>query len=71
MTDEELAEYLRLTPAEFAIVLPKLSPQRRATYNRMKQIEIDLGLWEAGIGPKPQDVMVDTVRRTRRRRGWR
>jgi len=71
MTDTELAEYLHLTPAEAAIVLPKLSPERRALYDRMKQVEIEAALWTEGLGPKPQGVLIDTERGTRRRRAWR
>jgi hypothetical protein len=71
MTDSELAEYLHLTPAEAAIVIPKLTPERRAVYDRMKQVEIDAALWVEGLGPKPQGVLIDTERSTRRRRGWR
>src|ERR1700691_2741842 len=35
MTDAELAEYLHLSPADAAIVLPKLSAGRRRVYDRM------------------------------------
>jgi hypothetical protein len=71
MTDAELTEYLHLTPAEAAIVIPKLTPDRRAVYDRMKQVEIDAALWAEGLGPKPRGVMIDTERSTRRRRAWR
>jgi hypothetical protein len=63
MTDLELTEYLHLTPAEAAIVIPKLSPQRRAVYDRMKQLETDLFLWENGLGPMPGGVLVDFARK--------
>lgn len=71
MNDTELAEYLHLTPAEAEIVIPKLTPQRRALYDRMKQVELESELWAAGVGPKPQGVLIDTERSTRRRPGWR
>ena len=71
MTDAELADYLHLTPAEAAIVLPKLTAERRALYDRMKQVEIEAELWAAGLGPKPHGVLIDTERSTRRRKGWR
>lgn len=71
MTDQELAEYLHLTPAEAAIVIPKLSPAKRAVYDRMKQVEIEAALWADGLGPKPTGVLIDTERSTRRRKGWR
>lgn len=70
MNDQELAEYLNLTPADAAIVIPKLTPQRRATYDRMKQLELEFDLWLIGLGPKP-DALIDSDRSTQRRRGWR
>jgi len=71
MTDEELTEYLRITAAEAAIIIPKLTPSRRAVYDRMKQVEIEAALWAEGLGPKPQGVLIDTERGTKRRRGWK
>ena len=71
MTDAELTEYLHLTPAEAAIVIPKLTPERRAVYDRMKQVEIDAALWVEGLGPKPQGVLIDTERSTKRRWAWK
>lgn len=71
MTDDELAEYLHLTPAEAAIVIPKLTPAKRAVYDRMKQVEVEATLWVEGLGPKPQGVLIDTERSTKRRRAWR
>jgi hypothetical protein len=67
MNDTELAEYLGLTPAEALIVLPKLTPERRALYDRMKQVEMEAALWQAGLGPKPKGVLIDTERDMRRR----
>jgi hypothetical protein len=71
LTDAELTEYLHLTPAEAAIVIPRLTPARRAVYDRMKQVEIEAALWAEGLGPKPQGVLIDTERGTKRRRGWK
>lgn len=71
MTDAELTEYLHLTLAEAAIVIPRLTPARRAVYDRMKQVEIEAALWVEGLGPKPQGVLIDTDRSTKRRRGWK
>lgn len=62
MTDAELAEYLHLSPAEAAIVIPKLTPERRAVYERMKQVEIEAALWIAGLAPKPKGVLIDLAR---------
>lgn len=71
MTDSELAEYLHLTTAQALIVIPKISPTRRELYAKMRQIEVEAELWAAGLGPKPQGVLIDTERSARRRRGWR
>jgi hypothetical protein len=71
MTDQQLAGYLNLSPDEAAIVLPKITPGKRALYDRMRQVEVEAELWVCGLGPKPKDVLIDTVRGTRRRSGWR
>ena len=71
MNDAELAEYLHLTPADAAIIIPKLTPEKRAVYDRMKQVEIEAALWVNGVGPKPEGVLIDTERDIKRRRGWR
>jgi hypothetical protein len=71
MTDEELAEYLHLTPDQAAIVIPKLTPARRDLYDHMRQVEREAELWAAGLGPKPEGVLIDTERSTRRRKWWR
>lgn len=71
MNDQELADYLHLTPAEAAIVIPKITPAKRAVYDRMKQVEIEAALWVDGLGPKPEGVLLDTERDIKRRRGWR
>jgi hypothetical protein len=63
MTDEQLTAYLHLTPAESEIVIPKLSPQRRATYERMASLETEIFLWQNGLGPKPTDVLMDFPRK--------
>lgn len=39
MSDTELAAFLNLTPGEAAIVLPQLSPKRRAAYTRLRDLE--------------------------------
>lgn len=71
MDDAQLAAYLHLTEAEAAIVIPKLSTERRALYDRMVQVEVEAELWIAGLGPKPAGVLIDTERSVSRRRGWK
>lgn len=68
MTDADLASYLNLTEAEAAIVIPKITPEKRALYERMKQVEIEAELWAAGLGPKPQGALIDTDRSMKRRK---
>jgi hypothetical protein len=70
MTDEELTAFLHITPEEAAIVLPKLSPERRRLFDRMRAVEFEDELWMAGLGPKPTGVLLDTARSTRKRKGW-
>lgn len=68
MTDKELSAYLHLTPEQAAIVIPKLTPSRRALYDRMKQVEQEAELWAVGLGPKPKGVLIDTEQAMRRRK---
>lgn len=67
MTDEQLAAYLNLTTDEAAILIPKLTPQRRAVYDRMATVEVEVNLWQAGLGPKPAGVLIDMDKPARRR----
>jgi hypothetical protein len=72
MDDEQLAAYLGI-PSDHpmkAAVIKSLSPGKRACYDRMASLETELQLWQDGLGPKP-NVMIDTDRSTRRRKGWR
>lgn len=69
MTDQELATYLRLTPEEAAIALPKISPERRAVYERMAVIEGEVDLWQRGLGRRPKGVIV--LRRGEVEEWWR
>jgi hypothetical protein len=71
MTDAELGKALGLTEAEAAIALPKITPEKRAAYERLIKFGDDLNLWMAGVGPKPEGGLIDTERSTRRRRAWR
>lgn len=73
MTDEQLADFLGI-PSDHpmkASVIQALSPAKRASYERMANLEMELKLWQDGLGPKPQGVLIDTERSTRRRKFWR
>lgn len=67
MTDEQMAEYLGLKghPKMLAVVR-NLSPQRRRLYERMAEVEVEIELYEAGLAPKPQGVIL-TYRKAKRR----
>lgn len=73
MTDEEMATFLGLKPEEEDRVgfVKGLSPEKRALFERMASLEIECRLWQDGLGPKPQGVLIDTERSTKRRRAWR
>lgn len=59
MTDDELLEYLGLPegPTE-RLYIANLPPRSRAAYERMKVVEEDIKLWQAGVGPKPTGVIL-------------
>jgi hypothetical protein len=64
MTDEELIKYLGI-PSDHPMgltVVRALSPEKRACYERMASIEMELQLWQDGLGPKP-NILVDFPRK--------
>jgi hypothetical protein len=73
MTDEEMATFLGLSPEEEKRVefVKHMSPEKRALFERMAVLELEVKLWQDGLGPKPQGVLLDTNRSTSRRRAWR
>lgn len=74
MTDDELAAYLGIASAEpeqRAKIIAGIPGDRRAVYDRMKEVEIEVALWAEGLGPKPAGILIDTERSTMRRRAWR
>ena len=73
MTDAELADFCGV-PANDPLrekFIQTLTPEKRGLFERMASIEIEVRLWQEGLGPKPQGVLIDTVRDTKRRRAWR
>lgn len=71
MDDAELAQALGLTEAEAAMIIPALTPEKRAAYERMITFGDEWNLYAAGLGPKPTGALIDTERSTSRRRAWR
>jgi hypothetical protein len=66
MSDAELAEFLGLTEDEAAIIIPKLTPERRAGFEHMASIYAEIQLWEASVGPKPAGVFLCGPKQIRR-----
>jgi hypothetical protein len=59
MTDEDLARFLEIADdPRWPKVIANLMPETRASYERMAQVEIALKLWEQGLGPRPEGVIV-------------
>jgi hypothetical protein len=73
MTDDELATFCGLAPDDPLRdkFVQTLSPEKRALFDRMATIEVEVALWQDGLGPKPEGVLIDTVEDVKRRRGWR
>jgi len=59
MTDEELAEYLGLSPDQMSLYLPNVSTEERAMYDYMRKAEMLMPLWESGVEPYPSDAIVN------------
>lgn len=71
MTDDELIEYLGLraysepTRAKF---IAEMTKESRETYDRMREAEQDIKLWQEGVGPKPTGVILCHDHTPKRRR---
>ena len=35
-----------------------VTPEKRALYNKMASLETEVELWQAGLGPKPEGVII-------------
>jgi len=59
MNDQQLAAFLGIAgdPDEHKFIA-RITPEQRATYERMKIVEEDIELWQAGVGPKPTGVIL-------------
>jgi hypothetical protein len=72
MTDAELAKFLGIDDdPRWPRAIAKLDPAKRASYERMADVCHELALYDAGLGPRPVGVLIDSDRSTRRRKGWR
>lgn len=68
MTDEQLLKYVGLdaSSVEATRFLSSLTPEYRASYERMAEVEIEIALWQEGLGPKPTGVLIDMDRKRER-----
>lgn len=54
MTDDELLEYLGLPDGpDERMYIANLTTKHRAVYEQLRELEQDITLWQAGVGPKP------------------
>lgn len=59
MTDEQLAKYLGIADwPEWQKAVDKIEPSKRAVYERMASLEMEITLWQQGLGPKPRGVIL-------------
>jgi hypothetical protein len=59
MSDLELAKFLGIAEdARWPQAIARLDPKKRAAYERMADVCMEIDLYEAGLGPKPQDVIL-------------
>jgi hypothetical protein len=65
MTDEQLAKFMGIHgKVGCAEILATVTPEKRAVYERMAEVEMDVEIWQLGLGPKPHGVLIDLDRRT-------
>lgn len=67
MTDKELQEALGLSDDEAKVIIPKLTPEKRAAYEALHVKYVEIMLWEQGVSPLPAGVIVCGPRQIRRR----
>lgn len=66
MTDEQLAKYLGIeNEPRCAELIAALAP-KRAVYERMASLEVEISLWQEGLGPKPKGVLIDMAKTPRK-----
>lgn len=60
VTNEELKKFLGIEGHENADkLIASLPALKRATFERMAMLEIELALWEKGLAPRPKGVLID------------
>ena len=71
MTDAEMTAYLGIGHLPLVVQVKLITGRKRATWERMAEIETELGPNDAGLGPRPRGVLLDYDRPPRRRRPFR
>lgn len=67
MTDQQLARYLGIdVEPNWQALVDHFTPLQRKTYERMAEVETEINLWQAGLGPRPRGVLIDYARTPRR-----
>ena len=67
-TDEELFQLLGIADEpNRAAILARIPPEKLAVYERLDEVAHELNLWTAGLGPKPEGVIVCHEHKGRRR----
>jgi hypothetical protein len=71
MTDAELEVFLGIAGKKgCAEIMATVTPEKRALYERMATLEIEVRLWQEGLGPKPTGVIIcGCGKRHKRRNG--
>lgn len=63
MTDEQMAEFLGFGDDPRRIeAVQKLTPEKRALFERMASLPTEVELWRSGLGPRPEGVLMDFVK---------
>lgn len=64
MTDLELAQGLGIADhPEWRRAVASFTPEKRVAYERLLQVGFELTLWEKGLGPLPEGVLIDFAKR--------
>jgi hypothetical protein len=59
MTDAELEVFLGIAGKNGAAkIMTEMTPEQRALYEKMKNLEMEATLWHEGVGPKPRGVII-------------
>jgi hypothetical protein len=59
MSDLELAKFLGIADDErWPRAIAGLTPEKRAVYERMADVCVELQLWRDGLGPRPEGVII-------------